>query len=110
MARLPDYLDRDGLVKYFPLLAHGDDTLTAVRAGDRRRGGLGDSRRIARAGWSSALRGFVEGRIVRDSPLPTADLTIRKIAALQRCARQGAAGRRGSTASRSSPICGRPRR
>ena len=49
---LPDYLDRDGLVKFWPLMRDGDDTLTAYVLVDRRRGGLRDSRARARRGWS----------------------------------------------------------
>ena len=35
------------------------------------------------ARMQNALRNFVTGKIVRDSPLKTADLTIRKVAALE---------------------------
>ena len=35
MSALPDYLDRDGLVKFWPLMRDGDDVLTVVRAVDR---------------------------------------------------------------------------
>jgi uncharacterized protein YfaS (alpha-2-macroglobulin family) len=38
-----------------------------------------------------ALQGFVAGRIARDSALPTADLTVRKLAAIAALARHGAA-------------------
>ena len=37
------------------------------------------------------LRGFIEGKIVRYSSLPTADLSIRKIAALEALSRSGKA-------------------
>jgi uncharacterized protein YfaS (alpha-2-macroglobulin family) len=87
MASLPDYLDRDGLVKYWTLMRDGDDTLTsyvlsiAAEAGykipDRERGRM-----------EQALVGFVEGRVVRGSALPTADLSIRKIAALEALSRR----------------------
>jgi hypothetical protein len=36
------------------------------------------------------LRGFVQGRVIRNSELPTADLAIRKVAALDALARAGA--------------------
>ncbi len=87
MSALPDYLDRDGLVKYWTLLRDGDDTLTAYVLS------IADE-----AGWAipdasaqrmeQALIGFVEGRIVRYSALPTADLSIRKIAALEALSRR----------------------
>jgi uncharacterized protein YfaS (alpha-2-macroglobulin family) len=88
---LPDYLDRSGLVKYFASdWIDGSDTLTAYVLA------------IAHeAGWSvpeypldrmkNALKGFVAGRIVRGSPLPTADLSIRKLAAIEALARYGEA-------------------
>jgi hypothetical protein len=86
MGALPGYLDRDGLVKFFPLLRDGDDTLTAYVLA------LADA-----AGWTipdesrgrmeRALREFVAGRVVRYSPLPTADLALRKVAALAALAR-----------------------
>ena len=36
-------------------------------------------------------RGFIEGKIVKDTHLPTADLSIRKIAALEALSRSGKA-------------------
>lgn len=89
--RLPAYMDSDGLLKYFPsdwLL--GDDTLTAYVLA------------IAHeADWSlveqdkerliQALKGFVAGKVVRGSALPTADLAIRKLAAIEALSRYDAA-------------------
>ncbi len=88
MRRLPAYLDGDGLLKYFPSESlRGDDTLTAYVLA------IG-----AEAGWPvseqdrlvGALTRFVEGRIVRDSALPTADLAVRKLQALDALSRYGA--------------------
>ena len=86
MAALPGYLDRDGLVKFFPVLRDGDDTLTAyvLALADEAGWTIPDESRNRMA---AALRGFVEGRIVRHSPLPTADLTLRKVAAMAALAR-----------------------
>jgi uncharacterized protein YfaS (alpha-2-macroglobulin family) len=88
MSELPSYLDSDGLVKYFPLCIYGSPTLTSYIIA------IGDE-----AGWSipnetkqtmeAALKKFIEGVIVRYSPIPTADLTIRKLAAIEALSRQG---------------------
>ena len=40
---------------------------------------------------TSGLRGFIEGRVVRYSSLPTADLSIRKLAALEALSHLGQA-------------------
>ena len=63
------------------------------------------------AAWSRGCAVRRPARIVRRAALPTADLSIRKLARGRgaRALRQGRA-RRCSTASRSSPTCGRPRR
>src|SRR5262249_56761057 len=91
MARLPAYLDPDGLLKYFPSeRLSGDDALTAyVLAIADEAGWPIPEASLARA--SRALEGFVAGRIVRRSALDTADLTIRKLAAIAALARRGPA-------------------
>lgn len=85
--RLPSYIDSEGLLRYFPadrLL--GSDSLTAYVLA------------IAYvAGWSipesglsrlkEGLKGFVAGRILRYSALPTADLSLRKLAAIEALSR-----------------------
>jgi uncharacterized protein YfaS (alpha-2-macroglobulin family) len=86
MAELPSYLDRDGLAKYFAQERLGSDTLSAYILA------IADE-----AGWSipdgakqrmiAGLLGFIEGRVLRDSALPTADLSIRKIAAVEALSR-----------------------
>jgi uncharacterized protein YfaS (alpha-2-macroglobulin family) len=91
MQRLPAYMDADGLLKYFPTdRLEGDDTLTAyvlaiaqesawpIRDDDRSR-------------MQRGLTAFVEGKIQRRSALPTADLTIRKLQALDALSRYGLA-------------------
>ncbi|HEX5611132.1 MAG TPA: alpha-2-macroglobulin family protein, partial [Burkholderiales bacterium] len=90
-ASVPNYLDRDGLVKYFPsdrLL--GSDALTAyvLQIAD-----------AAQYRWPEeslnrmlgGLEAFATGRIQRGSALPTADLTLRKLAAIEALARHGRA-------------------
>jgi len=87
MSVLPAYLDSEGLVKYWPLLRYGSDTLTAyvLAVGDEAGWEIPeDSRRRMEA----ALVGFVEGRVVRYSDLQSADLAIRKIAALEALSRR----------------------
>jgi uncharacterized protein YfaS (alpha-2-macroglobulin family) len=85
---LPSSLDHDGLAKYFPRMLLGDDALTAYLVS------IADE-----AGWKipepvekrmlDALEGFIEGRVVRGGALRTADLSIRKMAALEALSRRG---------------------
>jgi alpha-2-macroglobulin len=89
--RLPAYMDRDGLLRYFPSdWLPGDDTLTAyvLAIGHESGWTLNDADRQR---LLQALKGFVQGRIVRGSALPTADLSIRKLAAIDALSRYGAA-------------------
>lgn len=81
MNSLPSYLDSDGLVKYFTLMREGDDTLTAYVLSVANAAGykIPDEYRER---MIRGLTGFVEGRVIRYSALPTADLNIRKIAAI----------------------------
>lgn len=90
MGALPEYIDRDGLVKYWPLLRDGSDTLTAYVLSVADEAGWeipDDSRRR----METALVGFIEGRVSRYSDLQTADLSIRKMAALEALSRRRAA-------------------
>jgi uncharacterized protein YfaS (alpha-2-macroglobulin family) len=85
-AYLPSYMDSEGLVKYFPVSLLGSEVLTAYLVS------ISDE-----AGWTipddlrqkmlAGLKGFVEGKVMRNSALPTADLTIRKLAALEALSR-----------------------
>jgi alpha-2-macroglobulin len=89
MQRLPAYMDRDGLLKYFPAeTLEGEDALTAYVLAIAHEAGW----QIPASSWqrlTNALTGFVEGRITRRSALPTADLTIRKLAAIDALSRYG---------------------
>jgi alpha-2-macroglobulin len=84
---LPSYLDGDGLARYFPSdeLA-GSDVLTSylvqIADADGRELGEGALDRML-----VGLSGFATGRVVRGSALPTADLAIRKLAAIEALAR-----------------------
>src|SRR5262249_1208510 len=88
MEILPSFLDSEGLAKYFPTCLTGSDVLTSYLLA------------IAQeAGWKipgsnpetmiSGLKGFVEGLVVRPSSLPTTDLSIRKVAAIEALSRLG---------------------
>jgi uncharacterized protein YfaS (alpha-2-macroglobulin family) len=91
MQALPLYLDADGLVRYFPSeWLPGEDSLTAylLAVADARGWPLPQD---SRERMTRALANFVSGRIVRASALPTADLAIRKLAAIEALARYHAA-------------------
>jgi uncharacterized protein YfaS (alpha-2-macroglobulin family) len=88
MSMLPSYLDRDGFAKYFTLMQEGSDALTTYLLSI-----------AAEAGWAipdgprgrmqNALQRFVRGEVMRYPEWRAADLSIRKIAALQALARWG---------------------
>ena len=90
MTELPAHLDGDGLAKYFPNMILGSDVLTSYLVA------IADE-----AGWTipadprermaKGLEGFIEGRVVQGGSLPTADLSIRKMAALEALSRLGRA-------------------
>ncbi|MEO8442290.1 MAG: alpha-2-macroglobulin family protein, partial [Betaproteobacteria bacterium] len=84
---LPNYLDRDGLARYFPSnWLPGSDALTAylIQIADAS-GREWPEDPLER--MLSGLEAFATGRIVRGSALPTADLTVRKLAAIEALAR-----------------------
>jgi alpha-2-macroglobulin len=88
MAGINSYLDSDGLAKYFPTCFYGDPTLTSYIVA------IGNE-----AGWEipndahnrmkTALSKFVEGSIIRYSPLQTADLALKKLSAIEALSRSG---------------------
>ncbi|MFZ1500747.1 MAG: alpha-2-macroglobulin, partial [Giesbergeria sp.] len=99
MARVPTYLDEDGLASYFPPRAgetrRGSDTLTAflISAADEAAKldptmGLPDA---VRAPMEQALVAFVEGKITRKFWSPREDLAMRKLAAIEALSRSGKA-------------------
>lgn len=91
MGNLPTYMDRDGLLRYFPSdLLQGDDTLTAYVLAIANEAGW-EIPESYRDRMIAGLTAFVEGRVTRNSALPTADLTIRRIAAIAALSRYGAA-------------------
>ena len=88
MAEFPPYLDGDGLVKYFPTCVWGSDALTAYILQISHEAGwlIPDS---MKSKMEAGLRGFIEGRVNRWSALPTADVSIRKMAAIEALSRSG---------------------
>ncbi|MDR0310292.1 MAG: alpha-2-macroglobulin [Acidobacteriota bacterium] len=87
MAKLPSYLDGDGLAKYFPVMRQGNDTLTAYLISIAHEAGWAIPSN-AKERMLQGLRGFVEGRVTRGSDLPTSDLAMRKLAAVEALARE----------------------
>ncbi|MDQ7078628.1 MAG: MG2 domain-containing protein [Robiginitomaculum sp.] len=88
---IPAYLDKDGLLKYFPSdFLRGSDTLTAYVLAITNEAGW-EIPQTQRDQMLSGLTAFVNGKIRRGSPLNTADLTVRKLAAISALARYGRA-------------------
>jgi len=86
---LPNHLDGDGLVKYFPSdWLEGSDALTAYILAVAHEAGWAVPESAA-SRMRKGLAGFVEGRVLRYGALPTADLAIRKVAAIEALARYG---------------------
>ncbi|WP_036005706.1 alpha-2-macroglobulin family protein [Paraburkholderia caribensis] len=99
LARMPVYLDKDGLANYFP---PGDDsgntgstTLTAYLLSVTDEAAKLDPRFALpddlRARLEGGLINFVEGRLERNFWAPRKDLDLRKLAALEALSRHGAA-------------------
>jgi uncharacterized protein YfaS (alpha-2-macroglobulin family) len=90
MSDLPAYLDRDGLVKYFPPCLYGCPVLTSyiIAIGHEAGWSIPDE---TRAKMETGLRNFIEGKIWRYSPLATADLSIKKLTAIEALSRTGKA-------------------
>lgn len=89
MNSLPSYLDNDGLARYFPAgWLEGDDSLTSYLLTIADEAGY----EIPEATRNRMLRGlenFVAGRIHRYGALQTADVVMRKLAAIDALARYG---------------------
>ncbi|HMK60065.1 MAG TPA: MG2 domain-containing protein [Dissulfurispiraceae bacterium] len=79
---MPSHMDSDGLLKYFPAMQEGSDTLTAYVLSISSEAGWQLPENI-REKMIEGLTGFISGKVVRRSALTTADLSIRKIAALE---------------------------
>jgi uncharacterized protein YfaS (alpha-2-macroglobulin family) len=89
MSSLPSHLDRDGLVRYFPVdWLDGDDTLTSYLLTIAEEAGY-DIPEASRNRMLRGLENFVAGRIHRYGALQTADVVMRKLAAIDALARYG---------------------
>ncbi|HEY1996039.1 alpha-2-macroglobulin family protein [Paraburkholderia sp.] len=99
VARMPVYLDRDGLANYFPpsddSSSHGSPTLSAYLLAVSDEASKLDARFAlpddVRGKLEAGLAGFVEGRIQRNTWSPRKDLDLRKLAALEALSRYGMA-------------------
>jgi alpha-2-macroglobulin len=99
LARMPVYLDRDGLASYFPpsddSASHGSPTLTAYLLAVADEASKLDPRfaipDALRAKMEDGLTRFVQGRIERNTWAPRRDLDLRKLAAIDALSRYGAA-------------------
>ncbi len=111
VARLPTYLDGDGLAYYFPPQAgsadRGSDTLSAyLLAASHEAARLTPELALppeARAPLEQGLTAFVEGRIERDFWAPRKDLELRKLAAIEALSRFGKAQARWLTSLSIAP-------
>ncbi|MGA3086141.1 MAG: MG2 domain-containing protein [Thermodesulfobacteriota bacterium] len=90
MAELPSYLDGDGLAKYFPNMRQGSDVLTAYLLAISQEAGT-EIPEPLRDKMLKGLKVFIEGRVIRYSSIPTADLALRKLAAIEALSRYGQA-------------------
>jgi len=90
MMDLPSHLDSDGLVKYFPPCNDGSPTLTSyvIAIGGEAGWKIPDE---TKEKMETGLKKFIEGSITRGSPIPTADLNIRKLSAIEALSRGGKA-------------------
>jgi len=89
-ADLPEYLDSDGLLKFFPDMRQGSDILTSYVVSIAHEAGL-TLPQPAEAAMVKGLSGFIGGSIVRYGAVPGPDLPLRKIAAIDALARAGKA-------------------
>nr|WP_229219000.1 alpha-2-macroglobulin family protein [Rugamonas brunnea] len=83
---LPAHMDADGLLKYFPVMPEGSDSLTAYVLSAADEAGYEIPPEL-KARMEEGLLGFVQGKVIRGSALHTADLAVRKLAALEALSR-----------------------
>jgi uncharacterized protein YfaS (alpha-2-macroglobulin family) len=88
MSALPSHLDPDGLAKYFPAMRYGSETLTSYLLAIAHEAGWAIPAET-REKMEIGLRKFIEGSILRGSSLPTVDLALRKLSAMEALSRTG---------------------
>ncbi|KWT82914.1 alpha-2-macroglobulin family protein [Candidatus Magnetominusculus xianensis] len=90
-AELPNYLDKDGFVKYFHNMRTGSEVLTAYILSISHEAGY-DIPQETRSKMLSALTSFVTGKIVMGrSPIQAADVVVRKLSTIEALSRHGVA-------------------
>ncbi|MBF0464706.1 MAG: alpha-2-macroglobulin [Nitrospirae bacterium] len=89
METIPAYLDTEGFAKYFPTMLQGSDVLTSYIISILNEAQYKIPAPIL-SQMLSALTNFVEGKVIRNSSLPTADVSIRKLAAIEAISRYAA--------------------
>ncbi len=89
-ADLPQYLDGEGLLKFFPEMRDGSDLLTSYVFSIAHEAGLTIPPQSEEA-MERGLRGFIAGTVVRYGVVPGADLPLRKIAAIEALSSAGQA-------------------
>ncbi|HEY2524734.1 MAG TPA: hypothetical protein VGI29_06725, partial [Candidatus Binataceae bacterium] len=87
---LPQYLDADGLLKFFPEMREGSDILTSYVFSIAHEAGLTIPPQ-SEAAMVRGLSGFIAGTVVRYGAVPGADLPLRKIAAIEALSSAGKA-------------------
>jgi hypothetical protein len=87
---LPQYLDSDGLLKFFPDMREGSDILTSYVFAIAHEAGLRIPPQSEQA-IERGLRSFVAGTVLRYGVVPGADLPLRKIAAIEALSSAGEA-------------------
>src|SRR5690606_7740654 len=85
-AELPGFLDGDGLARFWPTMARGDEVLTAyvLSVADEADWTLPQ---VVSDAMLDGLAAFVDGSLRRPSRLPPADLALRKLAAMEALSR-----------------------
>jgi len=87
---LPQYIDADGLLKFFPEMREGSDILTSYVLSIALEAGLTIPPQ-SEAAMERGLSGFIGGTVVRYGVVPGADLPLRKIAAIEALSSAGKA-------------------
>ena len=88
--QMPNFFDRDGLLKFYSSCDEGSDYLTAYALAISDEANLEYSENNLEF-MLNAMKKFVYGKIYRYSAIPAADLSIRKISAIEALTRYGEA-------------------